>query len=203
MVITTDTRLSKLYERVILEEYYYFFKKMGYNSGSIFPRTIKFTTDIKKLRNIDKNDECLMESIKACNSFSDENIRLFLHSDKKRPEDDIDALARVKVDLDNIHIGEFLFLDYPSEEEKLERINEILSAIEDFARNNGIETVSLEIPKCDDLEYDLAKRLGYEIAKEEPEAREIFTTFLFEKSMNLTRDKNEWTRSRKQGKKSN
>lgn len=202
-VIITDEKLPKVYERPILEEYYCFFKKLGWSTGSIFPRKVRFTTLTDRLTKMDEMDECLMASINTYKSIENSDIRFVLFIDEYNEHDNILALARIKEKENDIHVAEILFLDYPNKEEKQNIIDKILIFIEEYARYYDISKVTCEIPKYDNLYLNVVNNKGYSSVEENERVKALSQTFLLEKKIKLTRDENEWTRNRKQRKESN
>ena len=137
MVIITGKRLPKIYERVVLEEYYQFFTRMN-NSGALerfFHRPFKFTTDKNKQNVGDLKYDIFQDCLEAYESIDASNIEFVCLCDDESPfESDeilfeektdninIVAVARIRIDEDNIHIPEILFLDYPDQKEKEKRV---------------------------------------------------------------------------------
>lgn len=211
MITILDKRLPKIYERVVLEEYYRFFTRLECGEYSrIHHRPFKFTTDSKKAGLDELRNERFRLSVETYETIDQDDIE-FMCLGKERQSDEeellmvdsIDTVARIKVDSECVHIAEIIFLDYPTNEEIAGRINEVLHGAEYYASNKQLPKVYYEVPKCDDWYLSIAYNNGYTQIEEDDRSKQLARTFLLEKELERKKDENEWSRSRKQGKKSN
>ena len=201
MIEIVRDKLPKEYERVVLEEYYDFFTNMYGNMQKFFRGKITFSTDESKLNKKDLADPILASSIGVLASVSNnKDIEFVLYKENDRPS----AIARIRVTRNSdIHIAEILFLDYQSEQEKNEIIEILLERLELYAQTLNCKTLYYEIPKFDDLGTDVALSSGFKSIEEQNRVTSQFRTYVFYKDLELKREENGCTFSRKQREKQN
>lgn len=201
MIEIVRDKLPKEYERVVLEEYYDFFTNMYGNMQKFFRGKITFSTDKSKLNQKDLADPILTSSIGALTSVTNnKDIEFVIYKENQNAS----AVARIRVTRNsNIHVAEILFLDYQSEQEKMEIIDIILKRLELYAQTLNCQTLYYEIPKFDSLGIDVALSSGFKSIEEQNRVTSQFRTYVFYKDLELKREENGCTFSRKQREKQN
>lgn len=203
MIDIAREKLPKEYERVVLEEYYNFFANMYGTRNPLFRGRITYSTDESKLTPKDLSDPILTSSIGAIKSVcNDDNLEFVLNR-----EDDgrISAVARIRINKNSdIHIAEVLFLEYQTDEEKMQIISDFVRELEEYAKYQDCKEVYYEIPKFDEVGLDAAIFNGFYQVDEPKKITSAHRTYLFYKPISLTRiDPDGCALSRKQTSRSN
>ncbi len=198
MVDIAREKIPKEYERVVLEEYYNLFSGMYGAPSAILRGRKTFSTDRSKLTKKDLADPILTSSIGALESvYDDDNLEFVLY---KEEDGRISAICRIRIlEGKEIHIAEFLFLEYQSDEEKEHIISSIIQELEEYARCLDCNDLYYEIPKFDDTGKYTAIKEGFTPINEPKKVTSTHRTYVFHKSLNLVKEAPDGcTRSRKQ-----
>ena len=195
MIDIVKEKLPKEYERVVLEEYYDFFSNLYGIPSSVLRGKPTFTTDLEKLSRRDFKDQILMSSIGALDSINSENIEFVTN---KESDGRISAIARIRVKDTDIHIAEILFLEYQDNDEKSRIAKDIFATLEQYGTDLNIPMLCYEVPQNDEIGIDIVLENGFSFIEEPSHETSIHRTFVFEKSLEPTRNQNGCTLNRKQ-----
>lgn len=185
-------KIPKVYERTVLSEYYKFFQEL-YGSKDIFNKSISYTTDIYKLTDKELRNENFLEAYKVLEN-QNRNIKFVL---LKGEEQELLAVARIRIDKNAIYVCDIIYTDYPTFAEKTTNFIELYETFLIIANNYKKEYLEIEVPKNDEFTLDEAEYYGFSNTTEPNRISRNYNTIILTKELRKKK-LNGQTRSRKQ-----
>lgn len=187
-------KIPKIYERAVLAEYYRFFQNLN-GSKDIINKNLSFTTDAYKLTEKETRNECFLEAYKVLEN-NQRNIKFVL---LKGEEQELLAVARIRIDEFAIYICDIVYTNYPTISEQISSFTDLYEAIKDIANNYQKDYLEIEVPKNDDFTLDEAEYYGFANTTEPNRVTRNYKTVILTKEIRK-KELNGQTRSRKQTK---
>lgn len=187
-------KIPKIYERAVLAEYYRFFQNLN-GSKDILNKNLMFTTDAYKLTEKETRNECFLEAYKVLEN-KQRNVKFVL---LKGEEQELLAVARIRIDENAIYICDIVYTNYPTITEQVSSFTDLYEAITDIANNHQKDYVEIEVPKNDDFTLDEAEYYGFANTTEPNRVTRNYKTVILTKELRK-KELNGQTRSRKQTK---
>lgn len=187
-------KIPKIYERAVLAEYYRFFQNLN-GSKDIINKNLSFTTDAYKLTEKETRNECFLEAYKVLEN-NQRNIKFVL---LKGEEQELLAVARIRIDEFAIYICDIVYTNYPTIAEQVSSFTGLYEAIKDIANNYQKDYIEIEVPKNDDFTLDEAEYYGFANTTEPNRVTRNYKTVILTKEIRK-KELNGQTRSRKQTK---
>lgn len=185
-------KIPKIYERAVLAEYYRFFQNLN-GSKDIINKNLSFTTDAYKLTEKETRNECFLEAYKVLEN-NQRNIKFVL---LKGEEQELLAVARIRIDEFAIYICDIVYTNYPTIAEQISSFTDLYEAIKDIANNYQKDYIEIEVPKNDDFTLDEAEYYGFANTTEPNRVTRNYKTVILTKEIRK-KELNGQTRSRKQ-----
>ena len=185
-------KIPKIYERAVLAEYYRFFQNLN-GSKDIINKNLSFTTDAYKLTEKETRNECFLEAYKVLEN-NQRNIKFVL---LKGEEQELLAVARIRIDEFAIYICDIVYTNYPTISEQISSFTDLYEAIKDIANNYQKDYLEIEVPKNDDFTLDEAEYYGFANTTEPNRVTRNYKTVILTKEIRK-KELNGQTRSRKQ-----
>ena len=187
-------KTPKIYERTVLFEYYRFFQNLN-GSKDIINKNLSFTTDAYKLTEKETRNENFLDAYKVLEN-NQRNIKFVL---LKGEEQELLAVARIRIDEFAIYICDIVYTNYPTIAEQVSSFTGLYEAIKDIANNYQKDYIEIEVPKNDELTLDEAEYYGFANTTEPNRVTRNFKTVILTKEIRK-KELNGQTRSRKQTK---
>ncbi len=187
-------KIPKIYERTVLSEYYRFFQNLN-GSKDIINKNLSFTTDAYKLTEKETRNENFLEAYKVLEN-NQRNIKFVL---LKGEEQELLAVARIRIDEFAIYICDIVYTNYPTIAEQVSCFTDLYEAIKDIANNYQKDYLEIEVPKNDDFTLDEAEYYGFANTTEPNRVTRNYKTVILTKEIRK-KELNGQTRSRKQTK---
>lgn len=187
-------KIPKIYERTVLSEYYRFFQNLN-GSKDIINKNLSFTTDAYKLTEKETRNENFLDAYKVLEN-NQRNIKFVL---LKGEEQELLAVARIRIDEFAIYICDIVYTNYPTIAEQVSSFTDLYEAIEDIANNYQKDYLEIEVPKNDDFTLDEAEYYGFANTTEPNRVTRNYKTVILTKEIRK-KELNGQTRSRKQTK---
>ncbi len=187
-------KIPKIYERTVLSEYYRFFQNLN-GSKDIINKNLSFTTDAYKLTEKETRNENFLDAYKVLEN-NQRNIKFVL---LKGEEQELLAVARIRIDEFAIYICDIVYTNYPTIAEQVSSFTDLYEAIEDIANNYQKDYIEIEVPKNDDFTLDEAEYHGFANTTEPNRVTRNYKTVILTKEIRK-KELNGQTRSRKQTK---
>lgn len=187
-------KIPKIYERAVLAEYYRFFQNLN-GSKDIINKNLSFTTDAYKLTEKETRNECFLEAYKVLEN-KQRNIKFVL---LKGEEQELLAVARIRIDENAIYICDIVYTNYPTITEQVSSFTDLYEAVTDIANNYQKDYLEIEVPKNDDFTLDEAEYYGFANTTEPNRVTRNYKTVILTKELRK-KELNGQTRSRKQTK---
>lgn len=187
-------KIPKIYERTVLSEYYRFFQNLN-GSKDIINKNLSFTTDAYKLTEKETRNENFLDAYKVLEN-NQRNIKFVL---LKGEEQELLALARIRIDEFAIYICDIVYTNYPTIAEQVSSFTDLYEAIKDIANNYQKDYLEIEVPKNDDFTLDEAEYYGFANTTEPNRVTRNYKTVILTKEIRK-KELNGQTRSRKQTK---
>lgn len=187
-------KIPKIYERAVLAEYYRFFQNLN-GSKDIINKNLSFTTDAYKLTEKETRNECFLEAYKVLEN-KQRNIKFVL---LKGEEQELLAVARIRIDENAIYICDIVYTNYPTIAEQVSSFTDLYEAVIDIANNYQKDYLEIEVPKNDDFTLDEAEYYGFANTTEPNRVIRNYKTVILTKELRK-KELNGQTRSRKQTK---
>lgn len=187
-------KIPKIYERAVLAEYYRFFQNLN-GSKDIINKNLSFTTDAYKLTEKETRNECFLEAYKVLEN-KQRNIKFVL---LKGEEQELLAVARIRIDENAIYICDIVYTNYPTITEQVSSFTDLYEAVLDIANNYQKDYLEIEVPKNDDFTLDEAEYYGFANTTEPNRVTRNYKTVILTKEIRK-KELNGQTRSRKQTK---
>lgn len=187
-------KIPKIYERAVLSEYYRFFQNLN-GSKDIINKNLSFTTDAYKLTEKETRNENFLDAYKILEN-NQRNIKFVL---LKSEEQELLAVARIRIDEFAIYICDIVYTNYPTIAEQVSSFTDLYEAIEDIANNYQKDYLEIEVPKNDDFTLDEAEYYGFANTTEPNRVTRNYKTVILTKEIRK-KELNGQTRSRKQTK---
>lgn len=187
-------KIPKIYERTVLAEYYRFFQNLN-GSKDIINKNLSFTTDAYKLTEKETRNECFLEAYKVLEN-KQRNIKFVL---LKGEEQELLAVARIRIDEFAIYICDIVYTNYPTIAEQVSSFTDLYEAVIDIANNYQKDYLEIEVPKNDDFTLDEAEYYGFANTTEPNRITRNYKTVILTKEIRK-KELNGQTRSRKQTK---
>lgn len=187
-------KIPKIYERAVLSEYYRFFQNLN-GSKDIINKNLSFTTDAYKLTEKETRNESFLDAYKVLEN-NQRNIKFVL---LKGEEQELLAVARIRIDEFAIYICDIVYTNYPTIAEQISCFTDLYEAIKDIANNYQKDYLEIEVPKNDDFTLDEAEYYGFANTTEPNRVTRNFKTVILTKEIRK-KELNGQTRSRKQTK---
>lgn len=187
-------KIPKIYERAVLAEYYRFFQNLN-GSKDIINKNLSFTTDAYKLTEKETRNECFLEAYKVLEN-KQRNIKFVL---LKGEEQELLAVARIRIDENAIYICDIVYTNYPTITEQVSSFTDLYEAVTDIANNYQKDYLEIEVPKNDDFTLDEAEYYGFANTTEPNRVTRNYKTVILTKEIRK-KELNGQTRSRKQTK---
>ena len=187
-------KIPKIYERAVLSEYYRFFQNLN-GSKDIINKNLSFTTDAYKLTEKETRNENFLDAYKVLEN-NQRNIKFVL---LKGEEQELLAVARIRIDEFAIYICDIVYTNYPTIAEQVSSFTDLYEAIEDIANNYQKDYLEIEVPKNDDFTLDEAEYYGFANTTEPNRVTRNYKTVILTKEIRK-KELNGQTRSRKQTK---
>lgn len=187
-------KIPKIYERTVLFEYYRFFQNLN-GSKDIINKNLSFTTDAYKLTEKETRNENFLDAYKVLEN-NQRNIKFVL---LKGEEQELLAVARIRIDEFAIYICDIVYTNYPTIAEQVSSFTDLYEAIKDIANNYQKDYLEIEVPKNDDFTLDEAEYYGFANTTEPNRVTRNFKTVILTKEIRK-KELNGQTRSRKQTK---
>lgn len=187
-------KIPKIYERAVLAEYYRFFQNLN-GSKDIINKNLSFTTDAYKLTEKETRNECFLEAYKVLEN-KQRNIKFVL---LKGEEQELLAVARIRIDENAIYICDIVYTNYPTIAEQVSSFTDLYEAVIDIANNYQKDYLEIEVPKNDDFTLDEAEYYGFANTTEPNRVTRNYKTVILTKELRK-KELNGQTRSRKQTK---
>lgn len=185
-------KIPKIYERTVLSEYYRFFQNLN-GSKDIINKNLSFTTDAYKLTEKETRNESFLDAYKVLEN-NQRNIKFVL---LKGEEQELLALARIRIDEFAIYICDIVYTNYPTIAEQVSSFTDLYEAIKDIANNYQKDYLEIEVPKNDDFTLDEAEYYGFANTTEPNRVTRNYKTVILTKEIRK-KELNGQTRSRKQ-----
>ncbi len=187
-------KIPKIYERTVLSEYYRFFQNLN-GSKDIINKNLSFTTDAYKLTEKETRNESFLDAYKVLEN-NQRNIKFVL---LKGEEQELLAVARIRIDEFAIYICDIVYTNYPTIAEQISSFTGLYEAIKDIANNYQKDYIEIEVPKNDDFTLDEAEYYGFANTTEPNRVTRNYKTVILTKEIRK-KELNGQTRSRKQTK---
>ncbi len=187
-------KIPKIYERTVLSEYYRFFQNLN-GSKDIINKNLSFTTDAYKLTEKETRNENFLDAYKVLEN-NQRNIKFVL---LKGEEQELLAVARIRIDEFAIYICDIVYTNYPTIAEQISSFTDLYEAIKDIANNYQKDYLEIEVPKNDDFTLDEAEYYGFANTTEPNRVTRNYKTVILTKEIRK-KELNGQTRSRKQTK---
>lgn len=187
-------KIPKIYERTVLSEYYRFFQNLN-GSKDIINKNLSFTTDAYKLTEKETRNESFLDAYKVLEN-NQRNIKFVL---LKGEEQELLALARIRIDEFAIYICDIVYTNYPTIAEQVSSFTDLYEAIKDIANNYQKDYLEIEVPKNDNFTLDEAEYYGFANTTEPNRVTRNYKTVILTKEIRK-KELNGQTRSRKQTK---
>lgn len=187
-------KIPKIYERTVLSEYYRFFQNLN-GSKDIINKNLSFTTDAYKLTEKETRNESFLDAYKVLEN-NQRNIKFVL---LKGEEQELLAVARIRIDEFAIYICDIVYTNYPTIAEQVSSFTDLYEAITDIANNYQKDYLEIEVPKNDDFTLDEAEYYGFANTTEPNRVTRNYKTVILTKEIRK-KELNGQTRSRKQTK---
>lgn len=187
-------KIPKIYERTVLSEYYRFFQNLN-GSKDIINKNLSFTTDAYKLTEKETKNENFLDAYKVLEN-NQRNIKFVL---LKGEEQELLAVARIRIDEFAIYICDIVYTNYPTIAEQVSSFTDLYEAIKDIANNYQKDYLEIEVPKNDDFTLDEAEYYGFANTTEPNRVTRNYKTVILTKEIRK-KELNGQTRSRKQTK---
>lgn len=187
-------KIPKIYERTVLSEYYRFFQNLN-GSKDIINKNLSFTTDAYKLTEKETRNESFLDAYKVLEN-NQRNIKFVL---LKGEEQELLAVARIRIDEFAIYICDIVYTNYPTIAEQVSSFTDLYEAIKDIANNYQKDYLEIEVPKNDDFTLDEAEYYGFANTTEPNRVTRNYKTVILTKEIRK-KELNGQTRSRKQTK---
>lgn len=187
-------KIPKIYERTVLSEYYRFFQNLN-GSKDIINKNLSFTTDAYKLTEKETRNENFLDAYKVLEN-NQRNIKFVL---LKGEEQELLAVARIRIDEFAIYICDIVYTNYPTISEQVSCFTDLYEAIKDIANNYQKDYIEIEVPKNDDFTLDEAEYYGFANTTEPNRVTRNYKTVILTKEIRK-KELNGQTRSRKQTK---
>lgn len=187
-------KIPKIYERTVLSEYYRFFQNLN-GSKDIINKNLSFTTDAYKLTEKETRNENFLDAYKVLEN-NQRNIKFVL---LKGEEQELLAVARIRIDEFAIYICDIVYTNYPTIAEQISSFADLYEAIKDIANNYQKDYLEIEVPKNDDFTLDEAEYYGFANTTEPNRVTRNYKTVILTKEIRK-KELNGQTRSRKQTK---
>ena len=187
-------KIPKIYERAVLAEYYRFFQNLN-GSKDIINKNLSFTTDAYKLTEKETRNENFLDAYKVLEN-NQRNIKFVL---LKGEEQELLAVARIRIDEFAIYICDIVYTNYPTIAEQVSCFTDLYEAIKDIANNYQKDYIEIEVPKNDDFTLDEAEYYGFANTTEPNRVTRNYKTVILTKEIRK-KELNGQTRSRKQTK---
>lgn len=187
-------KIPKIYERAVLSEYYRFFQNLN-GSKDIINKNLSFTTDAYKLTEKETRNESFLDAYKVLEN-NQRNIKFVL---LKGEEQELLAVARIRIDEFAIYICDIVYTNYPTIAEQVSSFTGLYEAIKDIANNYQKDYIEIEVPKNDDFTLDEAEYYGFANTTEPNRVTRNYKTVILTKEIRK-KELNGQTRSRKQTK---
>ncbi len=187
-------KIPKIYERAVLSEYYRFFQNLN-GSKDIINKNLSFTTDAYKLTEKETRNENFLDAYKVLEN-NQRNIKFVL---LKGEEQELLAVARIRIDEFAIYICDIVYTNYPTIAEQISSFTDLYEAIKDIANNYQKDYLEIEVPKNDDFTLDEAEYYGFANTTEPNRVTRNYKTVILTKEIRK-KELNGQTRSRKQTK---
>lgn len=185
-------KIPKIYERTVLSEYYRFFQNLN-GSKDIINKNLSFTTDAYKLTEKETRNENFLDAYKVLEN-NQRNIKFVL---LKGEEQELLAVARIRIDEFAIYICDIVYTNYPTIAEQVSSFTDLYEAIKDIANNYQKDYLEIEVPKNDDFTLDEAEYYGFANTTEPNRVTRNYKTVILTKELRK-KELNGQTRSRKQ-----
>lgn len=185
-------KIPKIYERTVLSEYYRFFQNLN-GSKDIINKNLSFTTDAYKLTEKETRNESFLDAYKVLEN-NQRNIKFVL---LKGEEQELLAVARIRIDEFAIYICDIVYTNYPTITEQVSSFTGLYEAIKDIANNYQKDYIEIEVPKNDDFTLDEAEYYGFANTTEPNRVTRNYKTVILTKEIRK-KELNGQTRSRKQ-----
>lgn len=185
-------KIPKIYERTVLSEYYRFFQNLN-GSKDIINKNLSFTTDAYKLTEKETRNESFLDAYKVLEN-NQRNIKFVL---LKGEEQELLALARIRIDEFAIYICDIVYTNYPTIAEQVSSFTDLYEAIKDIANNYQKDYLEIEVPKNDDFTLDETEYYGFANTTEPNRVTRNYKTVILTKEIRK-KELNGQTRSRKQ-----
>lgn len=185
-------KIPKIYERTVLSEYYRFFQNLN-GSKDIINKNLSFTTDAYKLTEKETRNESFLDAYKVLEN-NQRNIKFVL---LKGEEQELLAVARIRIDEFAIYICDIVYTNYPTIAEQISSFTDLYEAIKDIANNYQKDYLEIEVPKNDDFTLDEAEYYGFANTTEPNRVTRNYKTVILTKEIRK-KELNGQTRSRKQ-----
>lgn len=187
-------KIPKIYERTVLSEYYRFFQNLN-GSKDIINKNLSFTTDAYKLTEKETRNENFLDAYKVLEN-NQRNIKFVL---LKGEEQELLAVARIRIDEFAIYVCDIVYTNYPTIAEQVSCFTNLYEAIKDIANNYQKDYLEIEVPKNDDFTLDEAEYYGFANTTEPNRVTRNYKTVILTKEIRK-KELNGQTRSRKQTK---
>ncbi len=187
-------KIPKIYERAVLSEYYRFFQNLN-GSKDIINKNLSFTTDAYKLTEKETRNESFLDAYKVLEN-NQRNIKFVL---LKGEEQELLAVARIRIDEFAIYICDIVYTNYPTIAEQVSSFTGLYEAIKDIANNYQKDYIEIEVPKNDEFTLDEAEYYGFANTTEPNRVTRNYKTVILTKEIRK-KELNGQTRSRKQTK---
>lgn len=187
-------KIPKIYERAVLAEYYRFFQNLN-GSKDIINKNLSFTTDAYKLTERETRNENFLDAYKVLEN-NQRNVKFVL---LKGEEQELLAVARIRIDEFAIYICDIVYTNYPTIAEQISSFTDLYEAIKDIANNYQKDYLEIEVPKNDDFTLDEAEYYGFANTTEPNRVTRNYKTVILTKEIRK-KELNGQTRSRKQTK---
>ena len=187
-------KIPKIYERTVLSEYYRFFQNLN-GSKDIINKNLSFTTDAYKLTEKETRNENFLDAYKVLEN-NQRNIKFVL---LKGEEQELLAVARIRIDEFAIYICDIVYTNYPTIAEQVSSFTGLYEAIKDIANNYQKDYIEIEVPKNDEFTLDEAEYYGFANTTEPNRVTRNYKTVILTKEIRK-KELNGQTRSRKQTK---
>lgn len=187
-------KIPKIYERTVLSEYYRFFQNLN-GSKDIINKNLSFTTDAYKLTEKETRNENFLDAYKVLEN-NQRNIKFVL---LKGEEQELLAVARIRIDEFAIYICDIVYTNYPTIAEQVSSFTGLYEAIKDIANNYQKDYIEIEVPKNDDFTLDEAEYYSFANTTEPNRVTRNYKTVILTKEIRK-KELNGQTRSRKQTK---
>ena len=187
-------KIPKIYERTVLSEYYRFFQNLN-GSKDIINKNLSLSTDAYKLTEKETRNENFLDAYKVLEN-NQRNIKFVL---LKGEEQELLAVARIRIDEFAIYICDIVYTNYPTIAEQISSFTDLYEAIKDIANNYQKDYLEIEVPKNDDFTLDEAEYYGFANTTEPNRVTRNYKTVILTKEIRK-KELNGQTRSRKQTK---